>query len=462
MKKGTAILFYATFVLAMLNSCRVIKPEAPSLPSNDVPSAQQPKSEIDIPISAELGSYIQQAETSVPNEYSGNEQPCQGLRYAFMFRRSPFNINGSGNNVDLGFQGQYWIDLTYCAKCLFNNCVVPKVGASCGVGEPLRRIDIGYRSTLTVLPNYRLSSSTSLTMLNPVDRCTVTILNIDATDRLINMVRGPLNNLGGKVDEKISGIDFRPQVQALWDRISSEIKIGDFGYLNVNPQSLRLSSMLNFQGTSLSVSVGATVIPVIKSESSSSQSAPLPDLSDYIPGNGFNVYLDMRANYDTLSRYINNELAGQVILIEKKKFIITNAHLYGIGNQKIVIAVSFKGKRKGTVYLTGTPSYNSISHELSFLDLEFDIKTRDLLLKIAKWIFNEKITGALKEKAHYDFSSLLEKTRIKLQDELTRDLGGNIRTSGTINRINIEDIYPGNSVLILRTLANGKLTVTLE
>lgn len=442
-------------------SCRTIKPEAPSLPDIDIPTVQQPKSEIDIPITAELKNYFRQAETSVPNEYSDSQEPCQGLRYKYMFRRSPFNISGSGNRINLSFQGEYWIDLTYCAKCAFNKCVVPKIGASCGVGEPLRKIDVGYSSTFRVLNNYRLSSSTSLVTLNPINRCAVTILNIDVTDRLIDFVRGPLNNLGAKVDEKVAGVDFKPQIQNLWNKVSTEIKLGDFGYLSVNPEALRLSA-LNLNGSVLNISVGMSAKPVITTESNQQPIAQLPDLSDYTPGNGFNIYLDLLASYDTLTKYVNKEVAGQTINIGRRKFTTTNARVYGIGNQKIVIAVDFKGSRKGTIYLTGTPNYNSISHELTFPDLAFDIKTRDLLLRIAKWLLNEKITTTLREKAKYDFTNILNDSKQKLQNEMNRNLGDNIVLSGQVNDLNIQDIYPAKSRLLLRTFANGKLKISIQ
>lgn len=451
----------AVVCLTSFYSCRVIRPDLPSLPDVDIPAAQQPKSDIDVPITAELVNYFRQAETSVPNVYSDNQQPCQGFRYSYLLKRLPFNISGSGNKVNLSFQGEYSIDLTFCATCVFNNCIVPKISASCGVGQPLRKINIGYSTTFNILNNYQLNSSTSLITLDPVDRCTVLFLNIDVTDRLIGFVRNPLNNLGSKVDEKVNGIDFRPQVQSLWNKLSSEIKVGDFGYLSVNPQALRLSS-LNLDGSILKMSIGLTSNPKINTESTQLPNNPLPDLSDYIPDNGFNIYLDLLANYDTLSRYINEQISGKTIKIGNKRFIVTKAKIYGIGNQKIVVAVDFKGRRKGTIYLTGSPFYNSISHELTFPDLAFDIKTKNLLIKIAKWIFNDKINTTLSEKVKYDFSALLNDGKQKLQTELYKDLGDNIKTTGEMNDLNIQDIYPAKSKLLLRILANGKVQVIVS
>lgn len=450
-------------------SCRTIRPKAPTMVDKEIPKIVQPISNIDIPVKAELKNYFKEAETSVPNEFNGNDQRCEGLRYAYFFRRSPFNITGVGNTVNLKFVGSYGIDLTYCAKCANIlgtglRCVVPKVGASCGVGgEAPRRLEISYKSSFSALqPNYHLKSRTILDPRpNPLDRCNVTILNIDATDRLIGYIEGPLNNLGSKVDEKVGGVDLKPQAQKLWDNISKEIKFGNFGYLSIHPQNLRASGF-NFTDQSiLNFSFGLSAQPVITTESNPTTPSQLPDLTEYQPANGFDIYLDLFASYDTLSNYISKQAVGQSIKIGRKKFVITNVKVSGIGNQKIVLAIDFKGCRKGTIYLVGTPNYNSITHEVTFPDLAFDIKTKNLLLKLAKWIFNDKITTALKDKAKYNFTKILDDSKVKLQTELNRNISDNIKTEGTVNDLNIEEIYPTKEKLMLRALSKGQLSIIM-
>lgn len=447
-------------------SCRTIRPTTPALPDHPIPGVIQPVSNIDIPVKADLKSYIKQAETSVPNQFSGSNQPCEGLRYAFYLNRSPFEITGHANSVNLNFIAGYGIDITYCAKCanipfLGLQCVVPKVSASCGVnGEPARRIDIHYQSNLSVLPSYRLNSSTLLTPApSPIDACNVTIANLNVADLLVSYATPPLNNLGVKVDEKVGSVDFRPQAVIFWNEISKEIKLGDLGFLMIHPLSVRASAFDFTGGSILNFSFGLSAKPVISSQSNPPSLFLLPELTSYQPASGFNINLDMFANYDSLSKKINEQVAGQVIKIGHKRFVIVNAKLSGIGNQQIVLAVEFKGCRKGTVYLTGTPTYNSITKELTLPDLAFDIQTRDLLLKIAKWIFNKKIETVLESKAKYDLSNLLLNTKNKLQTQLNRNLENNIKIEGEVKSLDIQGIYPTKENLLIRSQSNGSLKV---
>ena len=183
---------YCLYLLPfLLYSCSVLKPGAPANQNVAIPNIVQPVSTIEVPVMVDLKNEIMQAEASVPNKYADNQQPCQGLRHVYTFTRTPFTITGANNVVNLSFIGSYGFTASYCAKCasLFGSgqqCVVPVVSAQCGVGEPLRRMEISYQSTINVMPDYHLSSKTILyPNPKPIDRCNVFMGNIDVTDRLI-------------------------------------------------------------------------------------------------------------------------------------------------------------------------------------------------------------------------------------------------------------------------------------
>src|ERR1700754_1521624 len=114
--------------------------------------------------------------------------------------------------------------------------------------------------------------------------------SIDVTDRLIQYISDPLNDLGKQVDAKIAAYNIRPIVEELWKNLASETKVGDVGYVSINPTAVRLSSF-NLNGSLLNFSVGLSAKPVVTTVSTAPQVAPLPNLSTYTPANGFSVYL---------------------------------------------------------------------------------------------------------------------------------------------------------------------------
>src|ERR1700712_1432987 len=117
MKINYKQLFALLIPLFILHSCAVQKAAAPTNTSVEIPKIVQPVSNIEVPVTADLKSYFVQAENSVPNKYSDNQQPCQGLRYAYTFTRTPFTVTGSSNVFNLKFTGSYGFTAAYCAKC---------------------------------------------------------------------------------------------------------------------------------------------------------------------------------------------------------------------------------------------------------------------------------------------------------------------------------------------------------
>lgn len=448
---------------SLLYSCKTLQPLAPSGTAANIPNITQPVSNVEVPITVDLNSYFVQAENSVPNKYSDNQQPCQGLRYNYTFTRTPFNITGTNNVVNLKFIGSYGFTASYCAKCatLLSSgpqCITPVVSAQCGVGEPLRRMEISYRSTINVLPDYHLRSKTVLSPApKPIDRCNVFLGNIDVTDRLIGYLTEPLNDLGKQVDAKIAAYNVKPMIEELWKSIAGEFKMGDVGYLYVNPQSVRLSNF-NLNGSLLNFSVGLSAKPIVTTVSNPQPLKPLPSLSTYIPAKGFNVYLDLLEGYQHLTNMINQQIVGQKIPVAGKEFIVDSTKVFGLGT-KIAIKVNFSGSNAGTIYLVGTPSYDAAKHELSFPDLSFDLQTRAWMLKAAKWMFNGRITDVIRQKATYNFSKFIAENKIRLQNQLSRNLGHNIHSDVTVQDMDIQSIFPTSEKLIVRTLMDGQVKV---
>jgi len=466
--KSTLNQFVPVLLAALIiSSCKTLKPAAPESNAVEIPKLIQPVSTVDIPVAIDIKSYITQAENSVPTKFSDNQQPCNGLRYAYTFTRTPFNITGSNNVVNLKFTGSYGISASYCAKCadLFGRgpqCLVPVLSAQCGMGgEPPRRMEIGYQSTISIQPNYHLKSRTILYPdPKPIERCNIVFGNIDVTDRLIGYIKGPLNALGAQVDTKIAAYSLKPMFDQLWKNMSEEYKVGDIGFLNVNPQSVCVSNF-NMNGSVLNFSIGLTAKPIVTLVSAPQPPKPLPDLTGYKPANGFDVYLDLLENYDHLSSTVNQQVMGQTIKVAGKEFIVDNIKIYGIGS-KIAMMVDFGGTTSGTIYLVATPTYNTATHELSFPDLTFDLQTRAWMLKTAKWMFNGIITDAIKKRSTYNCTKFIADSKKNIESQMSRTFENGIHSDVTISNLDIMQIYPTAEKLIVRTLSTGQIKVSLK
>ena len=147
--------------------------------------------------------------------------------------------------------------------------------------------------------------------------------------------------------------------------------------------------------------------------------------------------------------------------IKKNEVIFGKMTVEGALNDQLVLKVAFSGKRQGELYLIGTPKFDAEKQEISFPDLVFDLRTKNVLLKSAKWLFNSKITDMLRLNAHYDLKPQLDEMKKIVQKEMNREIEKGVTLSGKVESISLLGIYPGFSSLIIRVNSEGELSLSM-
>jgi hypothetical protein len=453
-------------LLLMLPACGTITPNEPKVSvTNPVPEKQE-VSIIDIPIQVELKPYFKQADAAVPSKFTGKEEHCEGTSYSYAFERSPIEFEGKGNDLQFKIDGKYALKINYCPNCtdMFDSkgsCVIPRLYASCGVGEPLRKIAIAYTSSFELLPNYQLKSTTKLKEIRPIDKCEITVFKYDATTDLLKEVKKSLKDLAGDIDKKVSETAIKQEVEKAWKSMSKPLKIDKYGYLYLQPSKISVSNF-SIVGSTLNFAIAMEAYPQVELLKKEVPIPPLPNLSSYPKKEGFAIQLDLIGNYDSLSRLLSSEIKGKEIQLKKNKVILDSAKIYGAANQQLSFQISFSGKRKGTLYLVGTPTFDKEKQEISFPDLTFDLETKNALLKSAKWLFNDKITETIRKYSTYNLQSILTDAATKIEKEFNRKIDEKTAVEGKMKRLNVVSIFPLENSLLIRTNLVGKLKLTIN
>jgi hypothetical protein len=446
-------------------ACRSIQPEAPVSDIVQPPLNDQPLSTLVIPISINLTSYFKEVEKSLPYNFKDSDQKCEGISYAYNFFRKPLQFEGRQDFLDFNIKGKYNLKLNYCPTCtdLFtseNNCVIPRVYVSCGISEPMRNVELGYTSTFSITPSYKLKSKTKLNFIDLQDPCEFTVFNFDASSILKTELTKALKSLERDIDKEIGKIDLKPEAEEAWRILSKPISIGEYGFLYAQPRNVGIQD-IKFQDNYAFTALSLEFKPVISTEALTIEEKPLPKLKETSKDEGFSIQLDILSSYDSLTKILNKELGGTEVDLKGKKILFDNFEIVGASDKKIHIKVSFSGKKHGVFYLNGTPSYNSGTHQISIPDLAFDLESKSVLLKSAKWIFNKKITDIIKTSAQMDLSPHLIKLRNMLETELNKPIQEGVNLNTRISELDIIGIYPLETTLIIRIKTKGKISVEL-
>jgi len=463
------ILFCA---LLVFTACGSVRPEFPKPPVSPVVFADPPLSEVTIPVSvdfagasADIKSQIASAVNAVHTPGWPNhefEQSCNlRYRYGVSYGELNFGIVSGARPIQISGQIAAGAGATFCAVCvnLFGvRCVVPKVGASCGIppGENMRRINFGVNTSLAVNPDYSLKSDVAISDLHFVDPCRITFLNIDISGLIRDAVIARVPT--ATINDRIKAISVRPQAENIWNQAIAPIAIGDGLYFKLKPESWGLSE-IGGQGETVKFNFGFTAKPEITTDPTPVP-ADLPSFGNAASGNGFNIFADVKVDYPFINKKLAEQLVGMKIPVEGNEFIIKGVEVFGLKNREMIVRIDFKGTLKGCLFLLAKPTYDAATREVKFSELKYDLYTTNLLVNALAWLAKPIILQSIGDKARIPIGNRLDDVQGKVNGYLNKTYG-NITLTGEVTDLSILDdnFQALPKVLFIRTHAAGKLGV---
>ena len=455
------------FIIFITASCASIQPEAPEIIVKSNPTLIQQTSTVVVPIKINLAPYFKETDKSIPKKFTGKQENCEGVSFAYVFNRDPISFKGSGQSILFDVDGEYSLDLNYCVKCtdIFGDkphCVSPRVYVSCGNnGETMRKVEVGYTTDIKLTSDFKLKSTTNLRKFETIDPCEISLFKYDATSLLKKEVTKSLKNLENEIDKKIGTVNLKAEAEKAWNVLSKPISLGKFGFLQANPSKIGFEN-LKFNGNTATADLSLTLNPKLSTLKLESKTVTFPKLTEVTDENGFNINLDIIATYDSLSTILTSELKGKEILIKGKKVIFETIDIFGASNQQLSIKIGFSGKKNGTLFLVGTPLFDQTTQIISFPDLNFDLKTKNALLKSAKWLFNDKITEILRENSTINLTPHLLSVQKIIEKQINTEIQEGVFIKGSIEKISLNGIYPNSESLTLRVNSKGNIELEMK
>ena len=463
-----------TFVLLALiiTSCsKRIIPDKPFLSKTSFKIDSLPESEVNIPIQVNMKPLYRLAEKNIDTLFTSPNWPDDWInidcanRYKYQFRRGPLQFAATSNIMNLAFTGYYKI-IGATRVCVGGAVVSPWTPpCRCGFDEPERRVNVRFINTVKVLPDYKINLNINRQEPAPVDKCTVCVFGVDITNQVMKGLKDELDAAKKAIEDSFGVVDLKPQVQLLWNKLNTSYNLYGLGWLKINPQKIRLINLFALND-SLNIHLGMTAKPVISFEKSADLMTVAPNLDNAISKPGFNIFLDAILHYDSLSNLMNAQLKGQEFDLSKgkqKKIIrVEDCRIYGTGNEKLIIKMSFSGNNSGVAYFTGKPFYDEKKKMIEVRDIDFDVKTKNLLLKSADWLFNKRITNEITKVSKFDLSHYVDTAKVLINKQLNAEWIKGIKSYGKINDLKLVGFYPLTEHFIIRSNASGELAVKVD
>jgi hypothetical protein len=458
-------LFFCTLPLFVLSCVSSRKTNYTTLPVVTVLPAL-PESYINVPVKVAMTPFLEKAAVLIPKEVTSDGWPqylqtsCD-FHYKYRFVPGGFTFNCINNQVQVKLGGTYQVAGEKCV-CAFGQQTSPWIGGSCGFGkEPMRKTDIFINSTLQFQSNYTVHTRTTAQKATAYEKCTVSMFNLDITQQVMDSIKSSTNAFCYSMDSVVNGLDFSSTTKSLADRINKKIPLDKYGFLKINPSAVKMGSMNSVKDT-LQAVLGISCFPELHSDSTNNYTASfLPPLQNAVVMPGITVYTNARYDYTFINSIINQLVKDTSFEIEGRQVIIKNVLLNGAENGKVEILVDFDGDKKGSLYLTGTPQLDTASQVIVIPDLDYSLKSNNLILNLGKTFFSNKILHALREKATISITGLVEQNRKSIDAQLNKKIMEGVFSTGSLKDIRILSLVVGKDVLQAQTCARAQASIVI-
>jgi hypothetical protein len=424
-----------------------------------------PLSEMDIPVRIAAAPILAKAEQLVPTEFTSDSwpefmHPSCDFRYKYRFARTNLQISAVNNVIGIQFGGNYQVSGSKCL-CTAGIPVTPWISGSCGfLPQPLRKVVMSIHTGLQFLPNYQVRTTTTINSIQPVDKCEVSVFSSDITQLVMDSIRSSLLSFSAAMDQTISGLSFTKLITQLKDSIYHKIPVGPYGYFLISPTAFRIGQ-LNYSKDSFSISLGISCKPSLGSDPENHVQVPsmLPALLQTENRNGIHLYMDLKYDYDFITKILHDSLYNKVFELTGRTIVVKDVSLKGISNHQIELRIDFTGSNHGSIYLRGTPTLDTSKQTLSLPDIQYSMAGEDLALKIGRSLFRNKIRRTIQGKSYLDITAWMNANKTLIDQTLNRELIKNLYCRGQLKEAKIIGMLTTPQNIHFQVFISGELKI---
>jgi hypothetical protein len=447
-------------------ACQPGRSRSPAdLADEDPPPPPQTLSRINVPIRYDFTPVMATVERSVPRKFgsldSVRDVPGDPRhRYAFEATRGPFTAFVVGSQVHLR------TTLTYAARGFYKPVVGPTVSAGCGSASPRPRLVVELVTPLTVDTGWHLRSKARVAAVRPAsarerDQCKVSVIRLDATDKVVDAARKGLEAQLPQIDRRIAAVSLREHAVDWWDALSHPIRLHDSIWLTLHPARLRLGKVTGAKQV-LTIQAGVDAYPrIISGAEPQDAPSPLPALAGPAGADGFDIVIDGNIDYGTVSKTLTALLAKKTVTTSGHTVTIDSIAASGRAGGRIELALNFSGDANGVLLLHGTPTYQRKTGEIEIPDLDYDLDTDNNVVDAMAWVQSDDLRAMLRDRARIPVKPVLDRGRRLLAAGLNRTIGGAITLSARVDSVAVRDLYVRRPGIVVRAAAHGKAKVAV-
>ncbi|TDB57333.1 DUF4403 family protein [Arundinibacter roseus] len=417
---------------------------------------EMPVSELEKQLNAQLNGLIYE-DNSYENDQNDNLK-------AKVWKLSPIKVQALDSTFLFDVPLKVWVSAGYK--------ISPLGVTMSGYKDSEFSLRIRFISKISVTPDWQLSTHTYVDSYDWIKEPEIKVagLSIPIKSMVSRTLNRNFDKITKAIDEQVgSTIELKKYVQQAWETVHRPVLLSEEynTWLLVVPTGLMMSPLLvknNIMRTTIGIQgYTQTVTSSEKPVMGATPRLPALQTVEKMPGE-FKIGLISKLPYAEATRLAQKKFIGEKFSFSEGKYQVevTGLDLYG-QNENLVIKANLKGSLNGIIYLKGKPYYDPVTKNLSLKNLDYDLETKNVILKTAGWLLQSKFSKMMEQQFVFPIGQQIAETQAVIQKNLTHNtLTKGIILNGKINEIEPHKVYLTPEHLYSVVFAGGQVTLRVE
>lgn len=330
-------------------------------------------------------------------------------------------------------------------------------------------IALKYKSTLSINPDWKIITTTSSDGYDWITKPTLSIggVTIPATSIANIALKSCSSLINKQIDKAITEtVNIKKEIDKVWISIQEPMLVNqDYNvWLRITPQEL-FTAPLTTQQNNIKLNIGAKA--AIESFIGYKPDKPilraLPSLG-FVQKTDDSFVLNFSSDitFTQISEIARKELIGKEFVQGKRKIKVDKFDVYG-SDGRMMFITEISGSTKGIIYFTGTPIYNKDSNTIEMKDIDFEMNTRNALIKTANWLLHGTFLRMIEPYLKFPMGDQIKSMRETVNKELENyKVTDGVFLNGNVNEISITSFGLVPGALKVIGSVTGKLQMKIS
>lgn len=451
--KMTRLNLFFTFLLTLfiIMGCFGQKSLVSPTPQYNTALIPLPVSKMNIPVNLKLAVLESVINSQLTGLLYEDKDFNDGDRMKVkVYKRNPIRLSGKDNEI------RYKIPLTIQ---VIYDAMVTHVSAS---GE----IELEANTSFTIAKDWTLKTQTDLThyvwIKKPVAE--VAGMNLPVGSLADVILNNSKSYLGKQIDEMTATyFDLKAIVASAWSSITRVLSVSEEykAWLLVNPAKVTMSPMI-IQGDSIQTCLSLSAKPQLNigEKPMANGVTKIPDYAQVMGENQrTTLVLRTKLPFSETKSLTLNQVGGQTFSSGKKSVTVEDVNYFG-ENNKLGVEITLTGAYKGKIFLTGTPQIDTSTNLINLPDLEFNLETKNFLVKTAGWILKSNLKKMIQENINFYLKLNLNDTKKELEKQLNEyPLAAGFKMKSKIDKLSVNNIQIIPDGMLIDMAIGGNLGI---